>query len=73
LLPGLCYNDRDGTHLCPERIDPKPKPKLPKTYPPNVLECSNYGLIELCEGRNGKDMECQCANPRIYSEIIPTA
>ena len=23
ILPGLCYNDRDGTHLCPKEYTPK--------------------------------------------------
>jgi hypothetical protein len=22
ILPGLCYTDRDGTYICPEKIDP---------------------------------------------------
>ena len=33
ILPGLCYNDRDGTHMCPkteedyiEKIDPPTEP-----------------------------------------------
>ncbi len=70
LAPGLCYNDSDGTHLC---MDPKPKPKLPRQFPPNTLQCELLGLIEYCEGDNERNLRCQCANPRIYSEIIPIA
>ena len=72
LAPGLCYNDSDGTYLCPER-EQREKPKLPQQFPPNTLQCELLGLIEYCEGTNEKNLRCQCANPRIYSEIIPIA
>ena len=59
VLPGLCYNDKEGTYLCPEGHK-KPKPKLPETYKQGVLQCSKYGLIEYCEGRSQSKLNCTC-------------
>ena len=59
ILDGLCYNDRDGTHLCPKK---QTKPKLPETYKQGVLQCNKYGLIEYCEGRTQTKLNCTCVN-----------
>ena len=53
ILPGLCYNDRDGTFLCPsiESLEiPVPKEK--------ELNCNEKGLIEYCDGKKF----CHCVD-----------
>ena len=61
VLPGLCYNDKEGTYLCPKEQE-KPKPELRETYKQGVLQCSKYGLIEYCEGRTQSKLNCTCVN-----------
>ena len=57
ILPGLCYNDRDGTHLCPEEspLDKEPQKKT-------QLNCSTFGMIEYCYARHKLNQICHCVD-----------
>ena len=67
ILDGLCYNDKDGTYLCPEK---KIKPKLPKLESkPGQLDCNKYGLIEYCDGLTKDSLRCTCVNHNDMSRV----
>lgn len=51
ILDGLCYNDRDGTFICPVEEQKEPKPTI-------LLECDKRNLIEYCDGRK----DCYCVD-----------
>lgn len=57
ILPGLCYNDRDGTHLCPEEYpDEEPQKKT------QLLNCDTFGKMEYCVGRHKLNQICHCVD-----------
>lgn len=41
ILPGLCYNDKDGTYLCPPELE-----ELPPQEPIEEPLCEPLGNIE---------------------------
>ncbi len=62
ILPGLCYNDRDGTHLCPEEYpDEEPQKKT-------QLDCGELGMMEYCVGRHKLNQICHCVNHNDMSD-----
>ena len=78
ILDGLCYNDKDGTYLCPEKdklpwFDKKPNDKQTKLSTiyrkPGELQCNKFGMIEYCEGFITKDLKCTCVNHNDMSRI----
>lgn len=58
-LPGLCYTDKTGTYLCPEKSNPIPKKPT----------CIDYGMIEYCEGLHSNDLECQCVHHNDMKDV----
>ena len=62
ILPGLCYTDKDGTYLCPTE----------ETTTDDILsgelQCTDYGMMEYCEGRTESSMRCICVNHNDFTD-----
>lgn len=44
ILPGLCYNDRDGTHICPKDYEEEPVNRDMEELQPIYEECAEWEL-----------------------------
>ena len=44
ILPGLCYNDRDGTHICPKDYEEEPVNRDMEELQPIYDECEEWEL-----------------------------
>tara|TARA_Y100000361_G_C11099568_1_gene311081 strand:+ start:449 stop:742 length:294 start_codon:yes stop_codon:yes gene_type:complete len=42
ILPGLCYNDRDGTHICPKDYEEEPVNRDMEELQPIYDECAEW-------------------------------
>ena len=42
ILPGLCYNDRDGTHICPKDYEEEPVNRDMEELQPIYEECAEW-------------------------------
>ena len=42
ILPGLCYNDRDGTHICPKDYEEEPVNRDMEELQPIYDECVEW-------------------------------
>ena len=52
ILPGICYNDRDGTYICPESYPPKQERDMEELEP-------LYKACEEWESHDGESwMQC---------------
>ncbi len=44
ILPGLCYNDRDGTYICPKEYEESPVNRDMEELQPIYEECEEWEL-----------------------------
>jgi len=44
ILPGLCYNDRDGTYICPESYPPPKQERDMEELEPLYKACEEWEL-----------------------------